>query len=69
MPRKKKVVKGDYQNYKTPGRVDGDGETIAMEGGARFKRTVLPSPLLKNKASVDIPPDLTGDDSYISSDN
>ena len=69
MPKKKKVAKGDYKNYTTPGRIEGDGQSIVMPDGARFKRTVLPSPLLKNKTSVDVPPDLSEDDLHLSSNS
>ena len=40
----KKVIKDEYkQTFDSNQKVSGDGSTVIMSNGARFKRTVLPS--------------------------
>lgn len=43
MAKKHKEVKFYSQAFRTAGRIINDGETIKMEDGSVFKRTVIPS--------------------------
>ena len=58
MAKKQKEVKHYTQTFSTAGQILNDGDTIRMEDGSIFKRTVIPSLFSKDRPINSDVPDL-----------